>query len=385
MKLKGIAWLGEMPEGWKKIQLNNVCIKESSNVSMKSIEQDSGNYPIYGAQGFIKNVSFYHQKEMYISIIKDGAGIGRIDIRKSYSSIIGTLEYIKPKKEIDIYYLYYFLCSIKLSNYTRQTTIPHLYFKDYSREIIPLPPLQMQKRIADFLDEKTAHIDALITKKQRHIELLDEKRQAVITRAVSKGLDPHAKMKATGIAWLGEIPEGWKKIQLNNVCIKESSNVSMKSIEQDSGNYPIYGAQGFIKNVSFYHQKEMYISIIKDGAGIGRIDIRKSYSSIIGTLEYIKPKKEIDIYYLYYFLCSIKLSNYTRQTTIPHLYFKDYSREIIPLPPLQEQKRIADFLDRQTRTIDAAQDTIKTSIALLKEYRASLLEHAVLGRLKHLQ
>ena len=113
---------------WKVKTLGDICEKGSSNISINKIKDDDGEYPIYGAKGFIKNVSFYHQDKKYISIIKDGAGIGRIEFREPFSSVIGTLQYLIPKSEINIKYLYYFLLGVDFLKYSLGAAIPHIYF-----------------------------------------------------------------------------------------------------------------------------------------------------------------------------------------------------------------------------------------------------------------
>src|SRR3989344_2278772 len=124
---------------WEVKKLSEVCEKGSSNISINKIDNDNGKYPIYGAKGLIKKVSFFHQDKEYISIIKDGAGIGRIEFREPFSSVIGTLQYINPKPTINIKYLYYFLLGIDFSKYSQGAAIPHIYFKDYSKEELVLP------------------------------------------------------------------------------------------------------------------------------------------------------------------------------------------------------------------------------------------------------
>ena len=95
-----------MKQGWEIKKLVDICDKASSNVSQNQLTNETGNYPIYGAGGLIKNISFYHRDKEYISIVKDGAGIGRTTLLPAYSSVIGTLQYLMPKENIDIRFLY---------------------------------------------------------------------------------------------------------------------------------------------------------------------------------------------------------------------------------------------------------------------------------------
>lgn len=142
-----------------------------------------------------------------------------------------------------------------------------------------------------------------------------------------------------------------KKVQLRDVCVGKSSNIALNKIKELDGNYPLYGASGFIQNVGFYNQEKDYIGIVKDGAGVGRVVVLPPKSSILGTMQYILPKDNISIRYLFYQLCNLRLVRYASGATIPHIYFKDYSKEIIHLPSLQEQKEIALKLDKASELI----------------------------------
>ena len=131
--------------------------------------------------------------------------------------------------------------------------------------------------------------------------------------------------------------ENWKTVRLGDVCEKGSSNIAQNEITDNNGEYPIYGAAGFIKNVDFYKQDKPYIGIVKDGAGVGRLSVHPAKSSLIGTMQYIFPKENIDIKFLAEFLKYQNLSRFYTGATIPHIYFKDYQNIPLKLPSLQKQ------------------------------------------------
>ncbi len=162
------------------------------------------------------------------------------------------------------------------------------------------------------------------------------------------------------------LPQDWKIETIGEVCSKASSNISQNQLKDDDGVYPIYGASGFIKNVSFYHRDKDYIAIVKDGAGIGRTTRLKAYSSVIGTLQYIIPNEDIDVNFLYYFLNSVDLTKYQSGSTIPHIYFKDYSRELISIPPLPQQEKIVSVLDTASALVEKQKALLKTYDLFLK-------------------
>lgn len=151
-------------------RLGDVCKKGTSNIAQKDLEGHCGNYPIYGASGFIANVDFYQQEKPYIAVVKDGAGIGRIMKLPAKSSVIGTMQYIIPNDTVDINFLAYAMEHMNLSKYFTGATIPHIYFKDYQREKLLLPSLGEQRKIAAVLDK----VSDLIAKRRQQLDKLDE-------------------------------------------------------------------------------------------------------------------------------------------------------------------------------------------------------------------
>ena len=158
----------------------------------------------------------------------------------------------------------------------------------------------------------------------------------------------------------------YKKVRLGDVCEKGSSNIAQNEILENEGNYPIYGAAGFIKNVDFYKQEEPYIGIVKDGADVGRVSVHPAKSSLIGTMQYIFPKENIEIGYLAAYLKSQNLGSLYKGAAIPHIYFKDYENFQIPLPPKETQKQIASSLDKVTKIITENKTLLEKYDLLIK-------------------
>ena len=202
----------------KYVQLGEVCLKESSDIAKKDIEVVSGNYPIYGANGYIKNVDFYKQEDEYIAIVKDGAGVGRTMILPAKSSVIGTLQYIIPNKNIvNIRYLYYAIVNMNLGKYFTGATIPHIYFKDYKKEQFKLPSLATQERIANTLIK----LDSIVFERKKQIDLIDK------------------LVKSRFIEMFGVYPSntmGWKVVTIRDVVSDVRYGSSRPAI--DGGKYP---------------------------------------------------------------------------------------------------------------------------------------------------
>lgn len=157
-----------------------------------------------------------------------------------------------------------------------------------------------------------------------------------------------------------------KLVRLEDVCYSGTSNISQKDVMMLDGSYPIYGASGFIKNINFYKSEKTYIAIVKDGSGVGRTMILPEKSSVIGTMQYIYPRDNIDIRYLYYAITSMDLSKYCTGIAIPHIYFKDYKKEKLNLPSISEQITIANKLDLVQKIIDLKQQQIENLEELIK-------------------
>lgn len=214
------------------VTLEDVCIKGSSNIAQKDLENNEGKYPIYGASGFIKNVDFYVQEKPYIAVVKDGAGIGRTMMLPAYSSVIGTMQYLLPKDNIDISYLYYAVTAMNLAKYYTGATIPHIYFKDYRKEKLPLVDKLEQKKIVEVLSK----IDAL---RSCHERQLYDFEVLVKSRFIEMFGDPVTNPLHWPICLLGEQikfitsgSRGWAKYFTNDgayfITIKNVKNSNVK-------------------------------------------------------------------------------------------------------------------------------------------------------------
>lgn len=187
-----------MREGWTYKKLNEVCDKSSSNVVINKLDDNNGDYPLFGASGLVKNVDFYHQDKPYIGIVKDGAGVGRVNTYPAYSSLVGTMQYIFPKEECLLNYVKYFLVKLDLSHCVSGATIPHIYFKDYGKELIPVPPLSTQLSIVSELDK----ISELIRLKKEQLKDYDNLAQSIFYEMFG---DPVVNEKGWEVKKLGEV------------------------------------------------------------------------------------------------------------------------------------------------------------------------------------
>jgi type I restriction enzyme S subunit len=220
------------------------------------------------------------------------------------------------------------------------------------------PTLPEQKRIAGFFTV----LDKKITELEQKKSLLDQYKKGVMQKLFSQELkfkDENGK----------EFPK-WEKKKLSEIAYKNSSNIAANSIEDNFGDYIIYGASGVLKKVDFYREDEEYISIVKDGAGVGRVFLCAAKSSVLGTLDIIKPIGG-NLYYLFYFLQQTNFIKYVTGSTIPHIYFSDYKTEKILFPCIDEQTKIANFLS----AIDEKINRTDYQIQQTQQYKKGLLQN----------
>lgn len=157
----------------------------------------------------------------------------------------------------------------------------------------------------------------------------------------------------------GKIFSEWQTKKLGEVAIKKASNVSANSLSNNSGKYKIYGAAGVLKEIDFFNEEDEYVSIVKDGAGVGRIILCEAKTSVLGTLDIIKNNELSNLKFLYYLLGTIDFSKYITGSTIPHIYFKDYSNEVIGLPCFEEQTKISNVLSSIVEKIESEKKILK--------------------------
>ena len=153
-----------------RVTLDEVCTKATSKYAQKDLADMTGDYPVFGASGFIKNIGTYQQEKTYVAVVKDGAGIGRTMLLPGKSSVIGTMQYLLPKENIIPKFLYYAIKSMHLEKYYTGATIPHIYFKDYKKETFDLPKDIRQKEIINILDK----VELIIRSRKLQLNALDE-------------------------------------------------------------------------------------------------------------------------------------------------------------------------------------------------------------------
>ncbi|OUD35326.1 restriction endonuclease subunit S [Flavobacterium sp. FPG59] len=178
---------------------------------------------------------------------------------------------------------------------------------------------------------------------------------------------------------IGLIPSNWEVKKLGEISKNKNSSLSINALSDNFGDYILYGASGLLKGIDFYVEEDRYISIVKDGAGVGRVFLCEKQSSVLGTMGYIKAVKETTcLNYLYFLYQTINFEKFITGSTIPHIYFSSYSLIKVPLPPLPEQQKIANIL----LTWDDAINTTKKVLKNLKVVKKSMTIGVLSGRIR---
>lgn len=341
-----------------KVRLGDVCEKGSSNIMQKEVAEHTGPYPIYGASGQIGNVDFYHQDKPYVAVVKDGAGIGRTMLLPANSSIIGTLQYLLPKKGVSPEYLYYVVRYMRLEKYFSGATIPHIYFRDYKNEEFSLATEAEQDEIVGALNR----VSSIINMRQKQLAELDE---LVKSRFVEIFGDPEKN------------PKGWRVLPMSGICSVGSSKRIYQS-EQTSDGIPFWRISDltdviFTGTVSpnLYIPEDRYEELKEQGQVPAPGDILLTSRGTLGQCYVVKKgdkfyfqdgmiswlsKYTNDVTPLY-ILWLFAMSGFRKQidamqtgSTVAYLSIAMIKQLKIMLPPLELQNRFVSFVQHVEKT-----------------------------------
>ena len=432
MRDSGIEWIGEIPEGWDVNRLRFHATIKVSNVDKKTIE---GEFPVrlcnytdvYYQERITDDLEFMvatataSQKQQFalisgdVLLTKDSEtaediGVSALVVGPLRNVVLGYhLALLRGYPDnLENRFLHWQLKATiakdQLSLSATGVTRFGLRQESIASLQLILPPPTQQRAIADFLDHETSRIDTLIAKRQRIIGLLDEKRSALITQAVTRGLDPTAPMRDSGIEWIGEIPEGWKVAALKRLC-SLSANYGLNVTGDD---YRTSGVRllrtsdieesGLLKDEG----DAVYVDPARaTGMTLEHGDILLSRSGTLGRCLRFRDQGAACTFAAYlvrFRVSSDQLDNYVEycsrakffsaqieidaiQSTIANFNGQKYGDINMPIPPLAEQRAIADFLDHETTRIDQLKSLNQRQIELLKEKRQALITAAVTGKI----
>ena len=353
---------------WKTVRLGDVCEKGSSNIAQNEIADNCGEYPIYGAAGFIKNVDFYKQEKPYIGIVKDGAGVGRISVHPAKSSLIGTMQYIFPNEDVDINFLASFLRFQNLGRFYTGATIPHIYFKDYKEIKFKLPPLETQKQIAAQLDKCTSII-------AKHKQMLEKYDTLIKSRFIEMFGDPHnnTKYPYKNVGEFTTVTSGGTPDRKNNEYWKNGKIPWVKTTELQ--NNELTEVEEFItqkgldeSSAKMMPKETLLIAMYGQGKTRGMTAYLGIEASTNQACACILPSKEINQRYLwYYFILSYdKLRDLAKGGNQPNLNGNMIKSFPVLMPPIDMQNKYVSFVQQIDKSKFAVQQSLEKAETLYK-------------------
>lgn len=358
---------------WKSKQLKKICSFFSGGTPTSSNRKYYiGDIPFIGSGNiFDSEVSNFITKEALnnssakIVEVGDllyalyGANSGAVGISKMSGAINQAILCIRTETEnIEFIHCLLILNKDKIVNRYLQGGQGNLSANIIKKLKYNFPSLPEQQKIATFLTAVDSKIQQLTKKKT----LLEQYKKGVMQQLFSGQL----RFKANN----GNAYPDWEEKKLGEIATKVSSNISANTIEENMGEFKLYGASGLLKKIDFFREEKPYVSIVKDGAGVGRTLLCDANSSVLGTLDIIKPKVDVVLYFLYSVLNNIRFEKYMVGSTIPHIYYKDYSSERIKIPYIKEQQKIATYLS----SIDTKIESVTNKITQTQSFKKGLLQ-----------
>jgi len=353
------------------------------------------------------NNSSAQRVEAYSVLYSIYASLGKVAYSQYELTTNQAILAIKPNEELFYKFLFYYLQTVEdklpfLSSSTTQNNISLDVVKNFD---ITLPPYTEQEIIAKFLDTKNQQIEEFIKEKQKQIALLEEQKEAIINKAVTKGLDETVELKDSGIEWIGDIPKHWSIRKLKYCVIEKLRYGANESAELDNIDYPRYiritdfGYDGKLRDDTFrslhpdvaknYLLAEGDILFARSGATVGKTFQFKNYNGQACFAGYlIKATVDTSIMYsdfLFLFTKSLAYSKWKdfifNKATIENIGADKYNELQLTLPSLIEQKAIVKYTETEQLKIDKVINQIQKEIKLIEEYKISLISEVVTGQI----
>jgi len=412
-KDSGIEWIGEIPALWESKKIRYMAsLKSGESITSEELV-DEGKYPVFGGNGHRGYSTSFTHNGRFVLIGRQGALCGNINYGSGKFWASEHAIVVSPLIPFETTWMGELLRSLNLNRLSVAAAQPGLAVENINVIKIPIPPFSEQQFIATYLDRKTKQIDGLIEKKQNQIELLREQRTAVINEAVTKGLNPKAKMKDSGIEWIGEMPEHWECKQIKHIKSPEPNafvdgpfGSNLKSIHfVDNGDVYVIES-GFITSGSFVQREFKTISrdhyetikrstckaqdiiIAKIGANYGMSGIlpKLDRDAVVSgnSLKLTVDCKNHSTRFIHYQLLNLKqggaINLIVNLTAQPALSLGGMNDLKMAIPPKAEQEAIVSYLDHKTSEFDTMIAKEERLIELLQEYRTSLISEVVTGK-----
>lgn len=425
----GIQWLGEIPSHWDITPLKfNLSLKGRigwNGLKSDEFKEDSYAYLVTGQDFIGKDIDwsacYQIDRERYeedpfiqlangdLLVTKDGtigkiARVRNLDKPACLNSGIFVVKQVTGIYNQD--FLYWTLFSSQLSEFNSYmstgSTIQHLYQNVFENMPLVVPPLAEQEVIAAYLDLKVGQIDAILSEKEAMVEQLQQYRKSLISETVTRGLNPDAPMKDSGIDWIGQIPEHWQVVKLKRVARIQTGNTPSTSIEKywaepsedwftpsdfDELNIRLNDSSRKLNKCAF---EEMAcrifnpgtVLVVGIGATLGKVGVTLSTCSANQQINAVEFSEKVNSLYGAYYLASkteiMKIQ--ANSSTLPIFTQSAMSEFLFVYPPIEEQTQIVNHIEVSTNNINSTLAELKAEIEDLRAYKSSVITEAVTGK-----
>ena len=390
-KPSGIDWIGEIPSHWEVIRFSFIFNAKAGGDAKPDLyvpDQDEEHpYPVYTNSLDKDSVYAYTSIAPFKkgSITVTGRGdVGHAIFREIDFDAIIRLLVLTPLKKADCKYFTYLIDGVQ-EFFTDNAAVGQLSAQQISKEVLIVPPLSEQQAIAEFLDGKCGEIDAAIAKVDREIELIDELKQSEISRVVTRGLNPDAPLRPSGIDWIGEIPSHWEIMRMRYLCDMITGDKDTVN-KVDDGQYPFYVRSPQIERINSYTFDGEAVLMAGDGVGAGKVvhyvNGKFDFHQRVYNFHNFKRIKGILLYQYLKTLFKYKIEEGGAKNTVDSVrqpWLKDFP---ICVPPFAEQQEIAGYLDKKCAEIDGLKEKLVKKRETLKELRQAIISEVVTGKRK---
>ena len=405
-KDSGVKWLGEIPSHWEVIKTSHLFTHIGSGTTPKSGSEEyytEDGIPFLQTgdlnDGFIvdtskkitekalrdTNLTIYLQGSLVIAMY--GATIGKLGILGIDTTVNQACCVLPKSPKVETRFAFYAYLAAKndLIFQSKGGGQPNISQDTIKNERIPVPSRAEQTAIANYLDTATAKIDAAIAQQQKMIDLLNERKQIIINRAVTKGLNPNAKMKDSGVEWIGEVPEGWEVMRMRYLCSITTGNKDTIN-RVDGGLYPFYVRSPKVERINTYSYDGEAVLMAGDGVGAGKV-----FHYVNGKFDYHQRVynfyniKKIKAKLLYYYMKShfrYVIEQLSAKSTVDSVRLNMIQDFLVVIPPMQEQLDLIEYLDSQMKNLDDSISMFENQISLLQERKQIIINEVVTGKIK---
>lgn len=416
MKDSGVDWIGIVPEHWEmrraKAMFRQSTSKGNDRLVLLSATQDRGvvdkstldSVVQVSEDADLSTFKTVHKNDFVISLRSFQGGF---EISHEEGVISPAYTVFRQSKQTYPHFYRHLFKSYGFIDKINSLTVgiregKNIQYVDFADMLLPYIPLAEQQRIAEFLDRKCAEVDEMIALQEQIIEELKAYKQSVITETVTKGLNPAAPMRDSGIEWIGSIPKHWEVCRMKNVCTQNPNSLSEKEDKELEFDYVDIGSVSFEKGIfkSEHYAFKDAPSRARRKASLGDL-VMSTVRTYLRAIDIVNTEEKANYIYStgfavltpfdkikYQYLSYISKSQYfleqvgilSKGINYPSINSTDLMTISIALPTLTEQKTIADYLDDKCADIDSLIQTKQSKIDSLKEYKKSIIYEYVTGK-----